>query len=130
MVLKKANKIKEVGIVERAVPESNEPPPVFFPVINDEIVRTVIHQLHQLRTLINNRCSVAPRKNSSEQPGYLNVLFFSKQMRDGYGIERYERKVIVFIHFTVQKFFKRLFVQELVLNLQSGHLYLQRLHLT
>jgi hypothetical protein len=51
-------------------------------------------------------------------------------VRDGYGIKRYERKVVVFIHFTVQKFFKRLFVQELVLNLQSGLLYLQRLHLT
>ena len=90
MVLKKRNEIKKVCIIERSVTETKKSFPVLLFMVNDEFMRTVIHQFHQFPAFINNSCSVAPGKYGSEQTGYFYVLLFSEQVRDGYRIQWYE----------------------------------------
>ncbi len=66
-----------------------------------EIIRSVVHALQEYRAFVNNDGSVAPGKKRRKQTGNFYVLFFGEPVRNGNGVERNKRGVVVFLYLPV-----------------------------
>ena len=99
------DKVKKVGRVEGAVPEVLKTLQFFFAVMKDEIMRSILHKLHQLRATVDDGSAVAPGKGSCEEPGDLNIQLFGEAVRDGDGISGNELRLVVLFDFLVEEVF-------------------------
>ena len=94
---------------------------VFFVVMDDEVVRTIIHQLHQLPALVDDGCAVAPGEDGCEEAGDLDVRLPGECMWDADRVAGNERWTIVFIHLSIQECAKILACcRHLVVSLPDG----------
>ena len=76
---------------------------VFCAVVQDELMRIIIHHGKKLSAFSDNRFSLAPGEDCSEQTRDLDVLFFSEGMRNGYRIILNETRLVVEIRFFVKE---------------------------
>src|SRR5688500_14705347 len=86
ITLKEMHQVQQVCIIESAMLEAQEVFEVFVLVVQDELVRSVVHAGHQLRTLVDDSLALAPGQNRREEASYLNVLLLLKPMRYANGV--------------------------------------------
>lgn len=79
-------KIFRISTIERAVFKPLHRLPIACTVVNEERVWGIVHAGEQICALVNYRYPLAPRQQSSQQTGNLDILLFTKPMRDGNGI--------------------------------------------
>ncbi len=65
-------------------------------VIHDEIIRSIIHPLHQFIGFLNDGGAVAPGKYGGKQSRDFYILFFAETMRYRNRILRDKGRMIVF----------------------------------
>ncbi len=104
MMPEEGNKIQEIGGVEGAVFEAEHPFEVSFLVAHDELMRGVVHEVHQLPAFADDGGTVAPGKNGRQETGDLDILLFAEQVRDADRIGGDKIGPVVLGGFCVQEF--------------------------
>lgn len=66
-----------------------------------EVMRGIVHQRHQLFTLVDNGTADAPGKYGCKKSGDLYILLFGKQMRDQNRIVFYKKRLVVSFYFII-----------------------------
>ena len=101
MHVKKGNKIQQVGCVECAVFERKQFLQVGVGMLQAELMRRIVHQLHQFVCFVDDGGTVAPGKNGSEKSGDLYVLFFCEPPGYRDWIFLNEKRLIIAINLPV-----------------------------
>lgn len=86
VMVQQLNKVEQVGIIEGPVYESGESSQVGRAVMQDEVMRGIIHPFQQFNGFPDDGGSVSPGEDGSKQSGDLNILSFGISVRDGDGI--------------------------------------------
>jgi hypothetical protein len=106
MMLEELDEVKKVSGIECSVFKMEKGLEVVLCMLGNELVRTVVHELHKLFALIDNSCSVPPGEGRGKEACYFYVLLFSEEMRYGNGIIFYEGSIIILINFSIKKSLK------------------------
>ena len=95
MVSQQLYEIEQIGSIEGSVREMYEWLQICIIMVEDEVVRLVVHPAHEFSAVVDDGSTVAPGENSSEQPGYFYILFFGKGVGDANGVFFYKRGLVV-----------------------------------
>jgi hypothetical protein len=101
MHAEKFHEIKDIRIIEGPVLKSHEPFEVLHVMVQDKIIRRVIHERQQCPAFVNDNGAVAPGEDGREKTGDLYILLFGERMRDTDGIILYEKWLVVLLYFPV-----------------------------
>src|SRR5690349_21652630 len=74
--------------------------------MNTELVRLIIHPLHEFCGFCNNRSAVTPGEYRSKKTCYFYVLGLIKTMGHGYWIKRNKTRLVEFLCFCVKELTK------------------------
>ena len=96
-------KIEQIGGVKSAMPEVQQFCQIFFLMLQDKLLRCIIHPLHQLLRLVDDGGTVAPGEDGCEESGYLDVLPSGESPGNADRIIGDEGWTIVFVHLSVQE---------------------------
>lgn len=99
----KGDEVFRVNGIERAMLERLKALQIGSRVMQNELMRIIIHHKHKLFTLSNDCNTLAPGEYSCKKPGYFNILFFSKQMRNKNRIRFDEAGTIKAFYFFVEE---------------------------
>jgi len=77
---KKVNKVKKVVLLKSAVFKSHQIFQVGRLVMQNKIMRRIIHSFHQFIALLDDGCSVSPGKNRGKKSGNLNIAGLAEPM--------------------------------------------------
>ena len=86
MVPEEFDEIQKICRIECSVFECQEPLQIWLAVMQAEIIRRIVHALHQLLCFIDDDGPVAPCESSGKEARDLYILFFGEPVRDGDGI--------------------------------------------
>jgi hypothetical protein len=105
MILQEVYEIKKVGSVEGAVCKMDERFQVGVFMVQDEIIRLVIHPIHQFFAVVDDGGAIAPREDCGKEPGYFPVLLQCEHMRYAHGVFFYKRGLVVQTQFFIEQLF-------------------------
>ena len=105
MVFEKRNKIQQVGIVEGSMLKIEQPFQVVIRMLDDKVIRIIVHAVEQVRALVNDSFSLAPSQNCRKKCGNFDVLFLRKPVGNTYWIVGYKGRPVILINFEIQKIF-------------------------
>ena len=108
VVLQEGDKIKQVGGIKGAVCEADKLFQIGVVVVEDKIMRVVIHPLHEFAAVVDDGGTVAPGKHGGKEPCYLYILLLSEGMGYGYGVFFNKGGLIVEGGFCIEELVKRL----------------------
>src|SRR5690606_32951430 len=74
MSFKECDKIQNVSIIKRTVPETEQRFQVLLLMIDHKVVRCAVHASHQLIALVDNGFSLAPSHNRSQKAHNFDIL--------------------------------------------------------
>ena len=72
-------------------------------MMKTKLVRRIIHELHELFCLVDDRRPVPPCKHRRKESRDLDVLFFCKKVGDGDGIFLDKKRTVIFVNFFVEE---------------------------
>jgi hypothetical protein len=104
MVFQKSDKVFQVLDIECPVFESGEPAEILGFMIQNELVRRIIHPVHELFAFVDDGHPLTPGQYSRKQSGDLYVLTMSKKMWNGDGVIFDKPGSVIAIHPAIQKF--------------------------
>jgi hypothetical protein len=105
VVLEEFEKVQGVGNLKGAVFEGKKFFPVFFPVLEYEVVRSAVHQLNKFMGFIDDGLALPPGQYRRPKAHDLDVLFFGEPVGDANGVVRNERGAVVLIYVSVENSF-------------------------
>lgn len=106
MFVQELDKVKQVGIIKRAMLKIQQTFEIGVVMVFYEVVRCIIHSRHQLFALVDDDCPVAPGEDGSKQASYFYVLFFSIGMWNTNRIIIDKRWPVVLFYFFIEKFYE------------------------
>ena len=102
VILQKMNEIQKVGSIEGTVRKSEEILEVGLPVVQDKIVRCIIHPAHQLAAVVDDAGTVSPCEHGREEPGDFHILLFTERVGNANRIFFNKRRLVVQPKFLIQ----------------------------
>ena len=106
MMLQQVQKIEQVGSIECAMGEAEELLQVGIVVMEDELMRVVIHPPHELLAIVDYGGAVAPCEHCCKKACNLDILLFGEGVRNGYGVFFYKRRAVIERNFSIEKLFE------------------------
>jgi hypothetical protein len=103
MQVEKVNEIEQVCIVECSVPESQQMFQILFRMMQDKVVRRMIHAFHQFQRFGDDGGAVAPGKSGGEKAGDFLVGTPGKPMRYAHWVQVDKRLMIELVCTLVQE---------------------------
>jgi hypothetical protein len=97
------DKIQGIRTIESPVAKIRYTLQILIPMVQDEIMRRIIHPRHELGALTDDGNTLPPRKNGREQARDLYILFFSEHVRHTDRIVDDEFRAVKLVGFLIQK---------------------------
>ena len=97
------DEIEEIRAVESPVTEMFKLFEVPWAVPYTELMRRIIHQLHQFPSFPDDGVAITPGENGRKESRDLDILFFTERVRYRNGVRCDEGGLIVFEGFPVQQ---------------------------
>ena len=104
--MEKLDKVQSISSIERTMLELFQCLEVAFAMVENKIVRTVIHHFHELFTFPNDGNTLTPRQNRREQTGNFYILFPGEEVWDRNRIVLNELGPVEPVFHRVQQFLK------------------------
>jgi hypothetical protein len=103
VVPEKGDEIEQIGGIKGPVFKLEQFPGIGLLMLQDKLIRRLIHELHQLLGFPDNGRAVAPRKNGREKTGDLDVLLPGIPMGYAYRVVDNKGWPVILRDFFVQK---------------------------
>src|ERR1700740_2869059 len=73
-------------------------------MVQDELVRGVIHKAHQFAGFLDDGRSVSPGEDGRKEPGNLDIRLLSEPVRDADRVIGDKSGLIIFFYFSIEEF--------------------------